>query len=542
MITAMMIAGADRVSAQLSNFSHPSFRPTKSGQFDTLARQRGASLAVQTAGLLEAEIDAATYVVGPGDVLMVSVYTTESVHHQVGISPEGRLVVPRVGTIDVRGRTLVEVRRMVDEAVRKTFRVASTDVTLSALRSFKVSILGAVQAPTVTSATAADRVFDVLQRVGGILDTGTVRGIMLLRDGQDQPIVVDLQRYLANGDRRGNPTVQGGDRIIVPMRSFRNTIGISGEVVQAGTFEYLPGDSLSALIRFAGGFLPSAHLDSVELVRVSEQGSGIEEMVLNMRSWTAIMTTSAPMSGDMALRAGDRVYVRAIPRWRERHDVIVSGEAVYPGRYAIEPGATRLTEILRRAGGFTAKASLEDAIIIRRSEMSLEDREFKRLERLPPSEMSTSELQYYKTKAREVKGVMSVSFVDLFQRNQLDNDPVMRDGDSIHIPERNLYINVSGSVRNPGRIVFRPGLTYMQYIDLAGGYGFRADKGSTQVVKVKGDAFPAESENYVLEPGDNIIILDEAETKFINVFTQALTIAAQIVTVVGVVFTLVRLQ
>jgi protein involved in polysaccharide export with SLBB domain len=114
--------------------------------------------------------------------------------------------------------------------------------------------------------------------------------------------------------------------------------------------------------------------------------------------------------------------------------------------------------------------------------------------------------------------------------------------DSIHVPERNLYVNVTGSVRNPGRIVFKNGLNYNDYINLAGGYGFRADRDATLVIKVKGDVFPADNDRYQLEPGDNIVVLDVPETKFIDVFTQALTIAAQIVTVVGVVITLVRLR
>jgi protein involved in polysaccharide export with SLBB domain len=244
----------------------------------------------------------------------------------------------------------------------------------------------------------------------------------------------------------------------------------------------------------------------------------------------------------MPLRTGDRVYVREIPRWRERHEVKIRGEVKYPGEYAIEPNATRLTEVIARAGGFSEKASLEDAVIIRTKEMNLEDKEYKRLEKLPPSEMSVTELQYFRTKAREVRGVISVNFTDLFNKGALQNNPVLQDGDSIYVPERNNYVNVSGSVRNPGRIVFKPGLTYEQYIDLAGGYGFRADRDATFVVKVKGDQFPADSENYTLEPGDNILVLDEPETLAIDIFTKALTIATQLVTIMGVVLTIVRLQ
>lgn len=542
LVACLVLVSTLPTMAQLTNFTQPRFKSRGPGQFDTVARQKGMQFAEEAAGLLEHEVDPDTYVLGPGDVLTYSVWSTDAVHIDITVNPEGRVAIPGAGVVDVRSMTMSNARTKLIAEAKRVYRSERIDISLRRLRQFKVFVLGAVRVPAVIAATGADHVFDVLQRAGGVLDTGSVRGIHLVRDGVNEPIIVDLQRYLSFGDRRSNPTVLGGDRLVVPMRNEKTIIAIRGEVPQAAEFDYLPTDSLSTLIRFGGGFLPSARLDSVQLVRVSEQGGHIESINLDLTEWRDKIFANMPLPGDMALRPGDRVYVREIPRWRERHEVVIRGEVRYPGRYAIEPNSTRLTEVLQRAGGFSEKASIEDAVIIRTSEMNLEDKEFRRLERLPPSEMSKTELQYFRTKAREVRGVISVNFTDLFLKNSLENNPVLRDGDSIYVPERNNYINVSGSVRNPGRIVFKPGLSYQQYIDLAGGYGFRADQDATFVVKVKGDQFPADSENYTLEPGDNILVLDEPETSFLDIFTQALTIATQLVTIMGVVLTIVRLQ
>ncbi len=539
----LVVVGSIAAQAQLKNFTQPRYKPNKAGDFDTVARMKSVQFAEESAGLLEREIDASAYIVGPGDVLTFSVWSTDAIHTDIAVTPEGRVILPGAGVVDVRGMTLAKTRETLVAEAAKTYRSRSIDVSLKRLREFKVTIMGAVRSPAIIAATGADRVFDVIQRAGGVLDTGSVRGIYLLRDGVDEPIIVDLQRYLSFGDRSSNPLVEGGDRLVVPLRNAKTTIGIRGEVPQAAEFDYLPSDSLSTLVRFGGGFLPSANLDSVQVVRVSEQGGRLEEVItVDLSSWRAKLFSGQSLDGDMPLRTGDRVYVREIPRWRERHEVKIRGEVKYPGEYAIEPNATRLTEVIARAGGFSEKASLEDAVIIRTKEMNLEDKEYKRLEKLPPSEMSVTELQYFRTKAREVRGVISVNFTDLFNKGALQNNPVLQDGDSIYVPERNNYVNVSGSVRNPGRIVFKPGLTYEQYIDLAGGYGFRADRDATFVVKVKGDQFPADSENYTLEPGDNILVLDEPETLAIDIFTKALTIATQLVTIMGVVLTIVRLQ
>jgi protein involved in polysaccharide export with SLBB domain len=444
--------------------------------------------------------------------------------------------------LDVKGLTLDSVQTLVAQEAARIYRNAKVDVSLKQLRTFKVYVLGAVAVPSVVVATAADHVFDVIDRAGGVVDTSSIRGILLVREGLSQPMLVDLQRYISYGDRTANPTLQGGDRVIVPLRNTKDIISISGEVPTQGEYQFLDGDSLSTLLRMAGGLLASARTDSVRLVRVSEHSNELEERIVDMTSWRTQLFSGAALPGDLPLRTGDRVYVRARPRWNERAEVIVEGEVMYPGRYAVIPNVTRLTDVIKMTGGFTDQASLEDAVVIRVSEMKLEDKEFERLKRLPPSEMSDGELQYYRTKSREVKGVMSVSFPDLFVAGKTENNPVMRADDSVFVPPRNQYINVTGSVRTPGRIVYKPGLTYMDYIGLAGGYGFRADEGATLIIKVKGDQFPARSENYRLEPGDNILVLDEPETKFIDVFTQALTVTAQLVTIVGVVLTIVRLQ
>ena len=541
-IAALVLCIVSATAQVVPSFSKPRFIPKGPYQYDTTDAQGSITLAQETAGLLTREIDPRTYIVGPNDVLTVSVWATESVHDDVIVSPEGKIVLPHGGVIVVKGLSLDSVQTLVKSAIGKIFHQAKVDVSLRKLRQFKVYVLGAVAIPSVVTATAADHVFDVVERAGGVVDTASIRGVMLVRESQSEPITVDLQRYMSYGDKSQNPTVLGGDRIIVPLRNTKNVIAIAGEVKQEAEFPFLNGDSLSTLVRMSGGILPSARLDSVVLVRMRPSDRRPYREFLDLTTWGDQLYSGTPLAGDLPLTSGDRLYIRAVPKWSDRQQVIVEGEVQYPGYFAIIPNETRLSDVIASAGGFTEKASLEDAVVIRTSEVKLKDAEYERLSKLPPSEMSEGELQYFRTKSREVKGVMSIDFVDLFRKGIQDNNPLLRDGDSIYVPERNLYINITGSVRNPGRIVYQAGRTYLDYIELAGGYGFRADPDATLIVKVKGDQFPADAENYTLEPGDNILVLDEPETKFIDVFTSALTIAAQLVTIVGVILTIVRLQ
>lgn len=541
-VSVLMYCVTPNLFSQIPGYSKPRFIPRGPYQYDTADVKKSMELSNSTVSLLDREIDPKSYILGPGDVLTLSIWTTEATHQQITVSPEGRLILPRAGVVSVKGVSLDSARKIIRTETQKIYRTADVDISLSGLRQFKVFVLGAVSVPSVVPATGADRVFDVLERAGGILDTGSVRKITIVREGSVQPVSVDLERYISYGDNAGNPLLLSGDRIIVPFRSHKSTVGIYGEVVKEREFEYLETDSLSTLVRMVGGFLSTARTDSVRLVRISGDGSRLQETILDLSDWGENLHSSSPLMGDVPLEVGDRIYVRARPNWNVKHDAVVQGEVRFPGRYPLIPNVTKLTDLIEAAGGFTEKSSIEDAVIIRTSELNLLDKEYERLRPMPPSEMSENELQYYKVKSREVKGVMSVDFVDVFVRHKLDNNPTLRDGDSVYVPERNNYVNVTGSVRSPGRVVYKAGLSYMDYIRLTGGYGFRADQAATLVVKPKGDQFPASSENYIMEPGDNILVLDNPERKFIDVFTKVLTITAQIVTIVGVVLTVVRLK
>jgi protein involved in polysaccharide export with SLBB domain len=284
-IAALVLCIVSATAQVVPSFSKPRFIPKGPYQYDTTDAKGSITLAQETAGLLTREIDPRTYIVGPNDVLTVSVWATESVHDDVIVSPEGKIVLPEGGVIVVKGLSLDSVQTLVKAAVGEIFHQAKVDVSLRKLRQFKVYVLGAVAIPSVVTATAADHVFDVVERAGGVVDTASIRGVMLVREGQSEPIGVDLQRYMSYGDKSQNPTVLGGDRIIVPLRNTKNVIAIAGEVKQEGEFPFLDGDSLSTLVRMSGGILPSARLDSVVLVRMRPSDRRPYREFLDLTTW-----------------------------------------------------------------------------------------------------------------------------------------------------------------------------------------------------------------------------------------------------------------
>lgn len=512
---------------------------TKEKEFDTLAYRTAERIVKESAGLLEKEIDPAQYILGPNDVLTLSYLTTKSKQIDLTITPEGKLFIPEIGVVDLKNKSLAEAKELIYDKVNKSVKAIDAFVGLKELRKFKVSVSGAIQKSSIVAASAVDRVSEIIDKAGGLKPSASVRKIILLQNDGKTKKRVDLLRYFLLGDKNANPYVLGGDQIIIPTRNENEVISIYGEVPSPGDFEYTETDSLSTLILFGKGFYNTSFLDSVELVRFDEN-KRVSSIFLNLTSWADIINIGENLPGDIGLKPGDRVIIRRNPKWVENRYAIVTGEVYYPGKYAIDGLTTRVNDILEKAGGVTEKANVESASLIRFSEKESEDKEMERLRRIPYNELSANELRYFQARAAEIKGIMSIDFKKILVDKESPDNIVLFHKDSIHIPFTKYFVNVQGRVNNPGLVNFEQQMDYEYYINLAGGYGFRADPDETIIVKAKGQQFRAKDRNYKIEPGDNILVPPQSEITFWQIFTTALTIVTQLVTVAGVVLAIMR--
>jgi protein involved in polysaccharide export with SLBB domain len=217
---------------------------------------------------------------------------------------------------------------------------------------------------------------------------------------------------------------------------------------------------------------------------------------------------------------------------------MISGEILYPGKYAIDEKQDRVYDLIKRAGGFTDKASLDHIEFIRQEEMEIKDLEMERLSKMIPSEMSESESRYFQAKKTEKKGSMAIDFNEIMRDPSSINNIMLRSKDSIIVSKKKYHINVQGRVNNPGLITYQEGFSYLDYINSAGGFGFRADEGETIITKPRGEQFLAENMDYKLEPGDVILVPPEKEYSYTELFTTTLTVITQLISIAAIVITI----
>ncbi len=479
-------------------------------------------LQLQLVSATEGSVDAQAYMLGPGDKIFISISGLEDVVFKLIIDQEGNLYIPKVGGIDLNNLTLAEGRKKITSDINKYYKNVDVFVTLVDFRRIKVSLLGDVKYPSSQVLPANSRLFDLITASKGLTETSNYRNIKIVsKEGKQQ--TYDLLKYLRFGDNDNNPFLREGDVALVDKAD--KVVAIYGEIKFPGIYEFVNGESVDELINLAGGFTHLAREDTIEVISFDEKGY---RQISNYYSYNDLKTYS------VKLNYQDQVIVRQLPEYYINRYVKIEGFVRYPGWYKIIKDSTTLKDIINEAGGFLKEASLTEASLTRTIGTNTPDPEFERLKQMVRADMTDDEYDYLKAKSREHPGRVVVDFEKLFLKNDLNEDVVLKREDVIKIPEAKNYITLLGQVVNPGKIIFKEGLTIDDYIKLAGGFGWKAVEDEVRVVKARTGEWVEADDVDSLRPGDSIWVPEEPQgPKFWEVFTSVLQVTGQIAAVIA---------
>lgn len=464
---------------------------------------------------LRGPVDEHEYIVGPGDAFAITIAGASVESYRAVVTPEGLMALPGVATTEVAGLKLVDAKAAVREALARRYRNVAIYIALVDLRRIEVHVVGQVAHPGTYTGTALDPTSSIIEAAGGISKDASRRNIKVTRrNGEVRRI--DLVRYEQVGDLAANPPILDGDVIFVPFTKTR--IRLDGAVERPAIYEFVEGDTLGSLLEIAGGLTSDARTDSIEVRRFVDD-ERTEELLLSLEAGRSL-----------PLQDGDQLYVRFLADHRPMTTVSLEGEFVHPGPYGISEGVDRLSDVIRRAGGFTPDASLDEAELVRTIGVDKTDPEYERLKEIPVQDMSETEYAYFKSKARERKGLVVVDVARLAAGDESE-DRVLRNGDRLLVPKKRATVTVSGSVKFPGLITYDPDRKASHYIKQAGGYASRADKGEARVIRgVTGEWEPAGGADRIV-PGDEIWVPEKPERDWWQFAQDAVRFAASVATV-----------
>lgn len=464
-------------------------------------------------------VDPDTYRAGPGDEFAFR--SSDLLDPRIlRVGPTGDLLLPDAGSVPVAGLTLREVEARAREILRPYVRGKGFVLTLHRPRRFRAMVVGDVERPGDVLVQAPVRASDVILAAGGVTAAGARRGIALRR-GSDT-LWVDLERFERTGDLAANPLMFETDILVVPPSLRR--VEVSGFVAHPGSYDLAPGDRASVLIAVAGGLTDAASPDRIVLSRESTPGRREEIAV-------------GGAEDDPLLEPGDRLLVSGLSHWREGSRVDVLGEVSRPGPYGIVDGSDRLGDVLQRAGGFTTWADSMSVRVERGAQAAVRDTAFLRLAREQEALVPAGDRGYVATttRANEIVSLSASRWAEGGHAWTSWMELPLLAGDRVVVPRRPLTVMVQGEVMSPGHVPYRAGWNVSDFVNAAGGYTGRANRGRALVTLAATGRPVSASDVKTIGPGDAIWVPVRDPRNTWTVITDVLTTTAQLATIVLVV-------
>lgn len=337
---------------------------------------------------------------------------------------------------------------------------------------------------------------------------------------------------------------------------IREPVMLRGAVWKEGEFDFSPGLSLVALLAQAGGLKFGADPARIELSR---------KMVEDGQAVTRQQTLDLERDRDFALKPYDAVFVPGLKDATTFVSATVQGEVRYPGTYRIRPGQT-VSELLRRAGGFTDQAYFYGARYLSPKARVIQQESLDRLvrelemyaDRTVAKEGQTAMdaeeaqglrearagLQHLLASLREVKaeGRVAVALTELDTFAGSPQDFALEDGDSLDIPRKPSFVSVVGSVYTPSSFLYRPEAEVADYLALSGGPTQQADTSHMYLLKANGEVAAMAQSGMGSRfgslrpmPGDTLVVPEDFErVPYFRLFKGLADVLFKIATTAGI--------
>jgi polysaccharide export outer membrane protein len=218
----------------------------------------------------------ANYVVGPQDVLTVTVFNESQLSGRFRVENDGQFSYPFLGRLQAGGATVADIAARIRTRLADGYiRDPQVTVEVELFRSQSVFVMGEVRAPGKYTLTGAVTVVEALAQAGSIAPTAGSEVLVLhpKRPADGSPtllegVAADVQRVnlrdIQAGNLSANVMVRDGDTIFVPKAQ---RFYVTGYVRNPGEYVLEPNLTVLQAISMAGGLTDLGSSRRVRIVR-----------------------------------------------------------------------------------------------------------------------------------------------------------------------------------------------------------------------------------------------------------------------------------
>lgn len=238
--------------------------------------------------------------IGPGDLLEISVFGAPESLKQVRVSGEGTVTYPFAGNLKVAEMTVRQAEAALAKKLQEGgyYNNPTVSVLVKEFATQGISVLGEVQKPGIYPLMGPRQLFDAISVAGGLTPKAGKVVTVTHRGRPDQPQTVPL-----SDDPSTNVPVYPGDTVMV---SKAGIVYVVGNVHQPGGF-VMENPELSVLqaVALAQGIMPDSSPNNSKLIRKGPNGQ--QEIPIKLKD---VLASKAP---DVKLQPDDILFIPASP-------------------------------------------------------------------------------------------------------------------------------------------------------------------------------------------------------------------------------------
>lgn len=485
-------------------------------QYFSVANSSFPSKTTETSDI---SLDPESYYIGAGDEFFISIVDNPSVSFTGTLNQEGYLYIAKLGLERLGKITLSEAQKHISQFVQTKLRKSSEIyVSLSKAKTATISVNGAIANAGTYKIPGTFRILDAIRAANKneipSLNNCDFRKVTCTN--KDSTKIIDLFIYLLKNNLNGNPYIYPGDNITLEYAQQKIYLNCPSREVVSGMVPIKANEKLSDFLSF---FIFDKSVDtSIVLLKTTLPSDG-----------RAIKTIPWNETNTIVLQDRDVITLPQKKNYNPLDLILINGEISRPGTYPIIKDSTSFSDLLTMAGGPTQFASVDRAVIARRSKIydviNLNTQS---------TTSSTSQLSAMSPIRPEMYAgfskMNSTQDYSIIQIKKYGASVKLRPNDEIIIPRKDIFVYISGNVRRPGACKFETGMPLSFYINECGGLTGKADKGNIFGVRYYGNTSQMTDLSEISE-GDIIVVPDSQQAKFLStillpVITAAATIAS----------------
>lgn len=299
------------------------------------------------------------------------------------------------------------------------------------------------------------------------------------------------------------------------------SVSIRGMVRNEGVFAFSEGMTAEDLIIRAGGLNENANVKRATISRrvKNSDRKAADTKLSEIIDFDLSKDLSKGLARQLVLQPFDVVTIYREPGYESPRTAVIEGEIMLPGEFTIKVKNEKISDLVKRAGGFTSSAYLEGASLRRadvaetnsdRAKSRLKLKQFERGQNRITGEGADS-LDANLDDEAVRNNYVGIDLAYIMKHPGSYKDLILENGDVLNVPKRLQTVKISGEVLSPVTTMYEPMKGLRSYVTASGGFTEDAIRRKSYVVYANGSVKGTHSflglKNYPrIEPGSEIFI------------------------------------